>query len=809
MNRSGIPRLSLCAALLCTAFLQPSRATSEELALTEHALHHRIDAVLAEENISAVAPLASDADFVRRVYLDLVGTIPNLEQTRQFLADGASDKRSRLVDQLLSSYEHAIHMARSFDVMLMERRPAKHVNQDAWELYLTESFAANKPLNQLFYELLEPPAAESQVASSSRFLLDRDCDPNLLTRDVGRIVFGRDYQCAQCHDHPLIDDYHQAEYHGLLAFLQRSFVFTSKDGKTIALAERGEGTATYKSVFEPAMTDRIAVLAAPGREAIEVAVFRADEAYAVAAADNVKPIPKLSVRKMLAEQATQDNPVFARNIANRLWGLMMPRAIVDPPDLNHSDNPPTQPRLLAVLTEALVDSEYDVRAFLRGIALSEAYQRAIVSAPQELVSQAHTVREELARDQQQLGDLEQQLAAAEDAAEQARTAAATCREGYAVAYTNHIQTQTQLKLLEQQLSDAEAAVAAATAAQSQRTSGLASLQQAADAARSAQQLIADDSVLNEALDALQKATGRQTSAIDELDKSIAQQQASCEAVRATVTTATTATATTEMDLAAARSAWQMAAAKSREVAGPQEMQQLTRRVLLRRIADAKRLLELDEAVQAVEMTDPALADHQLAQQHSKQLFEDLLATLPDRFALGDLKPLTPEQLALSALTATGELKLLQQTAEAEWEKKSAETNAVTAPETRATEIGTLLRGKVNAELRTFAQLFAAAAGQPQQDFFATADQALFFANGGNVRGWVAPRPGNLSHTLLQMSDETEIVNTAYLAVLTRPPTAEEQSIAGNYLVENEGRREAAVQDLVWSLIASPEFRFRH
>ena len=77
----------------------------------------------------------------------------------------------------------------------------------------------NKPWNVLAREILQADGDDPAQRPAARFALDRGSDPNVLTRDIGRIFFGRDMQCAQCHDHPLVDDYLQSDYHGLLAFV--------------------------------------------------------------------------------------------------------------------------------------------------------------------------------------------------------------------------------------------------------------------------------------------------------------------------------------------------------------------------------------------------------------------------------------------------------------------------------------------------------------------------------------------------------------------------------------------------------------
>jgi len=106
-----------------------------------------------------------------------------------------------------------------FDTMLMERRPDKHIKADAWRGYLRQSFAQNKPWDQIVTEILSADGADEKTRPAAKFLLDREMKTDAVTRDLGRMFLGRDLQCAQCHDHPNIEDYLQRHYYGISAIL--------------------------------------------------------------------------------------------------------------------------------------------------------------------------------------------------------------------------------------------------------------------------------------------------------------------------------------------------------------------------------------------------------------------------------------------------------------------------------------------------------------------------------------------------------------------------------------------------------------
>jgi len=339
-------------------------------------LHRQIDKHIESHAtfVKSAAPVASDATFLRRVYLDLVGTIPAAAQVDAFLQDTSPGKRGKLIDTLLGSPAHARRMQYVFDEILMERKPGKHVPAGEWQQFLRQSFEQNKPYNQLIQEMLTVDGSDKKTRAAAKFLLDRELRTDEVTRDLGRIFLGRDLQCAQCHDHPSVDDYHQVHYHGLTAFLNRSYLF--KDPKTglTSIGEKAEGGVQFTSVFtaESGSTAPRMLNLPPLEDPPKV-----KEPYKVKRSKTTKSVPVYSRRLKLAPAMTSDsNQAFRLNIANRMWAMMMGRGLVEPLDMMHSDNPPSHPQLLDVLASSLLQHNYDLRFLLREIALSTAYQRS-------------------------------------------------------------------------------------------------------------------------------------------------------------------------------------------------------------------------------------------------------------------------------------------------------------------------------------------------------------------------------------------------------------------------------------------------
>jgi hypothetical protein len=345
----------------------------------EPPLHERIDQALAQGHANfeaTAAPLAGDAEFLRRIYLDLAGCIPTAAQARAFLQDPAADKRARLIDQLLASPAYARHMQQVFDALLMERRPAKNVPAAQWQEYLYRSFASNKPYDLLVRELLSADGADPKSRPAARFLLDRDGEPHQITRDVSRLFLGMNLQCAQCHDHPLVDAYHQEHYYGVYAFFNRSYLLRDPASKQMVLAEKAEGEVSFQSVFMPKVTKATGPRLPDGPLLKEPKLVKGKE-YLVAPAKNVRPVPAFSRRAQLASLlADGSNERFKRTAANRLWALVMGRGIVQPLDYDHAGNPPSHPELLHLLTNDLAARHFDVKGLLRELTLSRAYQRS-------------------------------------------------------------------------------------------------------------------------------------------------------------------------------------------------------------------------------------------------------------------------------------------------------------------------------------------------------------------------------------------------------------------------------------------------
>ena len=346
-------------------------------AAAEEPLHVRIDAlILAGAGALPVAAPADDAEFFRRVNLDFVGVIPTAEAMRTFVADVDSNKRTTVIDSLLNGPGYARRMAEWFHIHLMERR-AEH---GLWRGWLEQSFSVNKPWDQMAREMIRADFRDESNRGAAFFLSNRlekygqnTTDYSGLTRDVGRLFLGMDLQCAECHNHRLVDDYEQADFQGLFAAM-KNLTLVPVDYPAVE-----EGVIIEKLKFASVFTqkERLTAPRVPGREEIPIPLFAKGLEFAVAPDKKTKKpgVPSFSPLAAFAGEVPQ-SPTFAANFVNRVWFLLMGRGLVEPLDLFHNGNPASHPELLDLLAKEFTSNGYNIKWLIRELAMTETYQRS-------------------------------------------------------------------------------------------------------------------------------------------------------------------------------------------------------------------------------------------------------------------------------------------------------------------------------------------------------------------------------------------------------------------------------------------------
>ncbi|HET6324616.1 MAG TPA: DUF1549 domain-containing protein [Planctomycetaceae bacterium] len=876
--RNAPLRCSRLASVLSAAAVLGGAANAL-LADSGGPLHERIDSLLQQVEAGAPSPLCGDSEFVRRLSIDLLGTLPTAAEVRRFLEDPSPNKRSYLVGRFLDHPRYAVHMARTFDVMLLERRNTEGIKQEDWERYLFDSFQADKPYDQLAREILTADGTDPKTRPAVKFYLERSGDPNLLTRDVGRIFFARDLQCCQCHDHPLIAHYYQADYYGLFAFLQRGYLTLdptkpeNKD-KPVYFAEKAEGAApaTFQSVFDPKKAKHGTWPKLPGDPEIDEPYYPVGTEYQTAAASSAYPFPKYSRRSRFATEIEKGNLAFRRNIVNRLWAHMLGRGLFEPLDLDHPDNPPASPALLNLLADEFRSMGYDVKVFLREIALTSAYQRSfelppdVSSGPVPPTASRKRFEAEAQRLSAPVKELEAQIKSAEGSLSPLKKASEAVGEELTNAEPKAAEVKKAFdaaaEAFNKTRADADARqfaaqalteAAAKTLAASKRLPGDKPLAVAAATFQArASSLAAEATKLREtarAQDAALIAARRKLETEQQKLAQIAGRLSEAQSRLAPVARRLTDARTRRQGLLTRVNALKQAAAAAKSVEGYVSRraaaaeaaraaeQARVRQALSQQLVSVRKSLASARESEGVLtrqllQEENATANHQVVQASNADLVaaqqalafadqqlttaearERALAGAADselevvsrnwstRFSAAALKPLTPEQLAWNVFQVLGIAAQQRSAVEAELRKK----NAQATPAQIEWETVQKLKGPV----ARFVSLFGSAAGQPQRGFFATVDQALFFSNGGELRSWLAPTPGNLCDRLLKLSDSRALADELYLSVVTRRPLPDEAAEVERYLAERPKDRSAAVQEIVWALLASSEFRFNH
>ncbi len=292
--------------------------------------------------------LSGDAEFLRRVCLDLTGTLPSPNRARAFLADPDPDKRDKLIEILLASPEYvdfwAYRFGDLFRVHFTARQDLRGTHQ--YKDWVRNRIALNKPYDQTARELI---AVQGWGGTTQHYYrVTSLMTPQEIMAEQMRVFQGLRLECAQCHNHPF-EAWSQDQFWGLAAFFGRMTPVNSYLILDLPSAVAGK-TVNHprtKAEVQPAFLDGTTV-----------------------------PESKLDdLRMTLARWMTSaENPYFARATVNRIWGYFFGRGIVEPVDDMRSTNPPTHPKLLDALARHFVERGFDIKDLIRTIVQSRAYQ---------------------------------------------------------------------------------------------------------------------------------------------------------------------------------------------------------------------------------------------------------------------------------------------------------------------------------------------------------------------------------------------------------------------------------------------------
>ena len=307
------------------------------------------------------APPSDDAEFLRRVCLDLTGRIPKAAEARDFLDDPGLDKRRALVDRLLAGPGYAAQMASIWKDLLIPEAESNRLIQiyaTDFENWLRRAFAEGLGHDRIARGLLTTrlemvPRTTNTLGigepSPIAFYAAKDVKPENLADSTAQLFLGLRLGCAQCHDHPF-DTWRRDQFWGYAAFF--------------AGIERTGPVSRALQIREVADRRELTI---PGTDRVVRATFL----------DGGAPRwqPEVGARETLADWVTSpENPYFARAAVNRTWAQLFGTGLVDPVDDLGPDNPPSHPELLDELARRFVANGFDHRFLIRAITASRAYQ---------------------------------------------------------------------------------------------------------------------------------------------------------------------------------------------------------------------------------------------------------------------------------------------------------------------------------------------------------------------------------------------------------------------------------------------------
>jgi hypothetical protein len=296
------------------------------------------------------SPPADDATFLRRVTVDLCGRLPTTDEARAFLADGAVDKRARLIDRLLDSPDYPAYFAMRWGSILRNSSLAG-ANQAAYAFHdwIKDQVARNRPYDE-FVRGIVAAAGEWQDAPPVNWYWQmRDDQLHQVTADTAQVFLGVRLQCARCHHHPY-ERWSQDDYYGLAGFFTR--LGRKSFGEPPPYYAAGSVTTGEKDPH----TGKAPEAKYPDGPAARYA-------------------PEEDPRHALVDwMAKPDNPFFAKALVNRLWGHFLGRGLCHEVDDMRDSNPPSNPELLDALAKDFIQHKFDVKHVIRSIVNSRVYQ---------------------------------------------------------------------------------------------------------------------------------------------------------------------------------------------------------------------------------------------------------------------------------------------------------------------------------------------------------------------------------------------------------------------------------------------------
>lgn len=355
------------AALVVALGAAMARADEPAKPPAAQELADTIDRLIAAEwkahNVKP-APVADDAEFCRRVYLDIAGRIPRVSESLEFLEDKDPNKRAKLVDRLLDSAGYVAHFTNVWRAQMVPQANNNFQLQflvPQFENWLKKQLRDNTGYDAMVREILTQPVVggggrgfgqpqNPGAVSPIAFFQANEQKAENLAASTSRLFLGVKLECAQCHDHPFQADLKRKKFWEYAAFFS-------------GIRTQGMGGA-----FGPVQDDP---------KLREIKIPNTDKTVQAKFLDGNDPQWEEGVgaRKTLATWMTaKDNPYFAKATVNKLWAHFLGLGLIEPLDEPGPDNPPSHPELLDALAKGFVANDFDLKFVIRAITLSKTYQ---------------------------------------------------------------------------------------------------------------------------------------------------------------------------------------------------------------------------------------------------------------------------------------------------------------------------------------------------------------------------------------------------------------------------------------------------
>jgi len=305
---------------------------------------------------------ATDEEFLRRVYLDVIGRIPNIQEAQAFLLSRESGKRAKLVEYLLNHPDYTKNFGTQLSVALIGRKAQeRQVDRNALNGWLRRQFLDDRPWDRIVSDLITAKGNNKENGAVNFPLAHMEFGAVPLTSVTTRLFLGLQIQCTQCHDHPS-NDWKQADFWAINAFfkgLKREEV-TKADATGAEVYDHTDLTDQPTDAF--AQYDRRNGL-------VGIAYPKFLDGRKVSQGGDVDR--RVELAKFIADPKNAD---LAKAFVNRIWGHFLGRGFVNPVDDFGPQNPPSHPELLDKIAAEFQKSHYDIKSLIRWVVNSQAYQ---------------------------------------------------------------------------------------------------------------------------------------------------------------------------------------------------------------------------------------------------------------------------------------------------------------------------------------------------------------------------------------------------------------------------------------------------